>query len=203
MSADLDPIFIDVEASDWPHLGGYPVEIGWASAAGSSGFLIRPHETWSAWSPKAEAIHGIAREALLTEGVSCQEAVERLEAAIGGQIVYSDAAAFDTEWLATLYGVVEREPTWTLLDANDFLEAAAKDAGVGLGEAVRLAGTIAPHRHRAQPDAEHAAAIWTLINDPARREAARSAEETAPRSMVQRILDHVAAIRRGQIPPES
>jgi len=60
MSAKLDPIFLDVEATDWPHLGGYPVEIGWASAAGASEFLIRPHEIWTAWSSKAEAIHGTA-----------------------------------------------------------------------------------------------------------------------------------------------
>lgn len=201
MTANLDPIFLDIEASDWPHLGGYPVEIGWASAAGSGGFLIRPHEIWTAWSSKAEAIHGITRETLLTDGVSCHEAVERLEAAIGSKTVYSDAVAFDAEWLAALYGVVGVEPTWTLDDANAFLEAAAKDAGVSFGEAVRLAETIAPHRHRAQPDAEHAAAIWTLIHDPDRLEVARRAAGTEPRSSLQRILDHVAAVRRGQKPP--
>ena len=201
MTADLDPIFIDVEASDWPHIGGYPVEIGWASAVGSSGFLIRPHETWSAWSSKAEAIHGLSRETLQAEGLSCEVAVARPETAIGGKIVYSDAVGFDSEWLGALYAVVGRVPTWTLDDANAFLDAAAKDAGLSLGEAARLAETIAPHRHRAQPDAEHAAAISALIHEPARLEAARRAEETAPRPTVQRILDLVAAVRRGQKPP--
>jgi citrate lyase beta subunit len=201
MSAKPDPIFLGVEASDWPHLGGYPVEIGWASAAGSSGFLIRPHETWTAWSAKAEAIHGITRETLQADGISCEDAVTRLEAAIGGQIVYSDAVAFDSEWLGTLYAIAGRAPTFTLDDANAVLEAAAKGAGVSIGEAARLAETIAPHRHRAQPDAEHAAAIWTLLHTPARLEAARRAAETAPRSTVRRILDHVAAVRGGQRPP--
>jgi hypothetical protein len=203
MSTESGPIFIDIEASDWPHLGGYPVEIGWASAAGSGGFLIRPHETWLAWSSKSEATHGIARETLLTDGVPCHEAVERLETAIGGQVVYSDAVAFDSEWLGALYGVVEAESTWTLHDANEFLEAAAKDSGVSLGEAVRLAETVAPHRHRAQPDAEHAAAIWTVIHDADRLEAVRRAAETAPRSTVRRILDHVTAVRRGRRPPSA
>jgi hypothetical protein len=156
----MDPVFIDIEASGWSSEGGFPVEIGWASADGAGSFLIRPHETWCVWSEQSEAIHGISRPMLLSQGLSCLEAVQRLEAALGSRQVFSDNPVYDQDWLGTLYGVFGLSPGWHLQDGNSLLVEAARARGVNYDEAKQLAKIAKPHRHRAQSDAEHALEVW-------------------------------------------
>ncbi len=108
----LDEVtFIDVEASALEN--GYPIEIGWATVdvpgralKRVESFLIRPPAIWlereDGWSEASFRIHGITVEKLLADGVSPEEAIDRLDAALAGWTVFSDSPK-DQEWLDRLY----------------------------------------------------------------------------------------------------
>lgn len=105
-------IVIDVEASG---LGpeSYPIEVAWAHRFDPTrfdSFLIKPSERWVYWDAYAEsAIHGISREQLQREGVSIAEAVDRLDVALTGEVVYSDYVPADRPWLVKLYRELGRD----------------------------------------------------------------------------------------------
>jgi len=96
--------FLDVEASAFD---GYPIEVGWAvvparfeddpnSHIQSDAFLIRPtqagvdSETYP-WDPRAEALHGISMNDLMTKGLPISECCQVLEAALANKAVWCDS----------------------------------------------------------------------------------------------------------------
>lgn len=94
--------FIDFEASS---LGrhGYPIEVAWVFEDGcSDSFLISPIETWTDWDPAAQAIHGISREQLATEGRATEEVASRLVDALHGHRIFASAPSWDGKWLSLL-----------------------------------------------------------------------------------------------------
>lgn len=104
--------FIDIEASALEK-GSFPIELGWAPAPSgeSESLLIRPTDEWIAhgiWSGLSEAIHGISMIDLQTEGRTTPDAIARLEAALSGALVVSDAVEWDSYWLHRLYETVDR-----------------------------------------------------------------------------------------------
>lgn len=71
--------FLDIEASGLDQADSYPIEIAWSDTLGNHDvFLIRPSSCWVHWDERAEAVHGIARETLLGNGIPLREAAERL-----------------------------------------------------------------------------------------------------------------------------
>ena len=72
MSIELPPI-IDVEASGFGR-GSYPIEIGFALEDREvHSYLIKPQPSWTHWSDEAQAIHGISREQLQSDGLSVRD----------------------------------------------------------------------------------------------------------------------------------
>jgi hypothetical protein len=94
-------LFIDIEASSLDP-DSYPIEVGWASVAGSGGFLIRPEQAWTDWSPAAELVHGIRRETLLAAGIQATQPAARILELATGRFLVSDAPSFDFGWLGQL-----------------------------------------------------------------------------------------------------
>ena len=100
---DNDIQIIDIEASGFS-LKSYPIEIAWRSEDGSfDSFLIIPHEKWTHWSLDSEKVHGISRQRLFDEGISIDEACERLNQLLDGKTLYSDNAKFDLIWIEDLF----------------------------------------------------------------------------------------------------
>jgi DNA polymerase III epsilon subunit-like protein len=104
---------LDIEASG---LGpdSYPIEIAWCSLDGEQSWstLINPDSAggWEDWDDYAEeAIHGIARDQLLSEGQDVVTVARELEQRLGGEDVFSDAVPFDGFWLRRLFGAVGRQ----------------------------------------------------------------------------------------------
>ncbi len=61
-------VFLVFEASSLSD-HSYPVEVAWVFQDGrSESHLIRPATGWTDWDDEAEAIHGITREKLASEG---------------------------------------------------------------------------------------------------------------------------------------
>lgn len=164
-SAPARKVFFDFEASG---LGArsWPVEVGWVDlAGGQESFLIKPHEDWSmaAWDPIAEKLHGLAIETLKADGVAPRIVCDRLNAALRGASVYSDAPDWDAFWLFRLFSACSVRPAFSLLDYGRLL------APLIVGREERLfakADQETPRRHRAIPDAEHLRALYRLAVDP-------------------------------------
>jgi hypothetical protein len=95
---------IDVEASGL-HFDSYPIEVGVMSSDQPQSWLIAPQPSWTHWDANAEALHGISRELLRAEGLSCKVVAAQLSAAIRQEdrVLYSDAAEWDWDWMQTLY----------------------------------------------------------------------------------------------------
>jgi len=164
--------FIDIEASGL-HEGSYPIEIAWADPMlGGQCFLIKPMPGWGErdWSYESERVHGIPRARLLAEGIDAVEAAERLNAALRGKEVYSDAPNYDGMWLWRLFNDTKVRPLFTLehefslligfMDGPEALDIELIDD---------LRSKVAkryPHTHRADADALLMAASWRCLADP-------------------------------------
>ncbi|MEC8443600.1 MAG: hypothetical protein VXZ05_05305 [Pseudomonadota bacterium] len=102
MSIDL-PAIIDVEASGFGR-GSYPIEIGFAlEDRVVKSYLIQPAASWTHWSDEAEAIHGISRDQLMTDGLSVRDVALLLNEHLFGKTLYSDAWSFDSSWIGRLF----------------------------------------------------------------------------------------------------
>lgn len=102
----MELICLDLEASGLgPH--SYPIEVAWKSSLDnrSDNFLINPDSAieWDYWDDFAEEMHGICRTELVRDGISVKTACERMNQALSGQIVLSDAWDFDHFWLCRLF----------------------------------------------------------------------------------------------------
>jgi hypothetical protein len=64
--------------------------------------LISPIEAWTDWDPAAQAVHGIAREQLATEGSPTEEVARRLVDALQGHNIFASAPSWDGRWLSLL-----------------------------------------------------------------------------------------------------
>lgn len=153
--------FIDFEASG---LGArsWPIEVGWAFEDGrSESLLISPSPDWTfdAWDPKAERLHGITFSMLSELGVSPAIACDRMDAALTGCTIYSDAPDWDGFWMLRLYEAAGRKVGVRL---HDFVNAMPPLTAEERSILVRKADRIAPRRHRALEDALHLHTTWRL-----------------------------------------
>lgn len=94
--------FIDFEASS-PGRRGYPIEVAWVFENGcSENYLISPRPHWTEWDRDAEAIHGLSRERLTTEGVCPDLVARRLVDALQDHDVFASAPSCGGKWLSVL-----------------------------------------------------------------------------------------------------
>lgn len=113
----MELICIDLEASG---LGpqSYPIEVAWKNAQSGEqdSFLIDPASVdgWTYWDEFAEELHGIDHADLEKGGISAQDAALRMNRALAGSVVYSDAREFDQFWITRLFEAVGVEPEFEL-----------------------------------------------------------------------------------------
>ncbi|MDP2607835.1 MULTISPECIES: hypothetical protein [unclassified Oceanobacter] len=99
----LVPPIIDLEASGFGS-GSYPIEVGYALEDRMvTCCLIRPAPSWCHWSEEAEKIHGISRSMLESDGLGPREVALRMNDALRGKTLYSDAWSYDSSWLGRLF----------------------------------------------------------------------------------------------------
>src|SRR3954453_1220626 len=109
-------LFLDIEASSL-HQNSYPIEVGWVldDEQEPYTFLIRPHSTWNrleGWSLQSETIHSISLTTLDKDGISVEEACQRLDRAVEGCILVSDNPEHDSRWLNRLAKAAGRSRGW-------------------------------------------------------------------------------------------
>ena len=152
------PSVIDVEASGFGR-GSYPIEVGFVQPDGSAwSTLIVPEQDWQHWDAQAQAVHGIARELLQRHGRPVAEVARRLNEALAGQTVYSDAWGNDMPWLARLHDAAEVPQRYRIAPVAQLLGEARLAALSALRP--RAFEALGIGRHRASSDAR--ALQWAL-----------------------------------------
>lgn len=167
-------VILDFEASSLSD-ESYPIEVGWVSEDGrEDGMLIRPAPQWRDWDREAEAMHGISRATLRTQGIHHEEVCDRLVGLFRDNAVYASAPSWDGRWLSMLLRAAGR-PRHLIRLAGDteelFAEAARQRLGPRAGEAevtalvaaARGAAEAEPAAHRAVADARREWRIWQRI----------------------------------------
>ena len=175
--ATSNPVFYDCEASDFE---GYPIEIGWAFIDSATGqlvcesHLIKPPENWrvkESWDRAAERLHGISLAYLQSEGRPVREIALRMNEALGGRDLFSDARE-DEVWLQLLFDAADLQPTFKVhrTDGRVLISQAAVTSGVddtAYASAKAFAAETAPRQHRAEADARHLAVLWNIVTQKA------------------------------------
>lgn len=111
------PCFLDFEASSL-NPGSYPIQVAWSLPDSRiECWLISPAgiEEWDDWDSNAQAIHLIPRDQLYTHGRPPHEVAARMNAQLGGRILYADSG-LDRMWCQTLFEVAELSPVFAIGD---------------------------------------------------------------------------------------
>lgn len=145
------PIIIDIEASGFGS-GSYPIEIGVVMDDGRKYCsLIQPRDDWTHWDPRAEKVHGIARDTLLANGRPVFEVAGKLNDLLRGCTAYSDGWVVDRPWLDQLYAAASMRCEFTLSPLEMILSEPQMAAWADT-KRMLLAENCEP-RHRASNDA--------------------------------------------------
>lgn len=104
------PYFLDCEASSLSRVS-YPVEIAWSDETGKiESHLINPFlypKDYTDWNPSSQDIHGLSRNYLSEYGEAPHLVALRLNEALGGKQVYTDAPDCDGFWVRRLFTAVD------------------------------------------------------------------------------------------------
>lgn len=111
---------LDIEASGLSP-NSYPIEVGCYNGQQAYQSFIIPEESWSYWSLKAEAMHGISRKTLCKQGKPIAVVAEELNKLLGTSIVYSDHEDWDGFWLKRLFDAVNITPSFNIAGINELL----------------------------------------------------------------------------------
>lgn len=157
-----DIAFIDLEASGLS-ARSWPIEVGWCLAEGDAcSFLIKPDADWTLedWSKEAEALHGLPHDLLLRDGNAPEEVCQKLNDALMGKLVYSDAPDWDSFWLYRLFQSAKTRQSFVVQDLSKLFRTAPPEK---LDSIIAAAELKAPRNHRAAADALHLRVLYQLI----------------------------------------
>jgi DNA polymerase III epsilon subunit-like protein len=118
------PIFLDIEASGL-HFDSYPIEIAINLDGQISSWLIQPEPTWTYWSEEAQAMHGITRQMLAQHGCAAKQVAIEINALLAqtNGVLYSDAHAWDEDWLNILFHAAGEIRLFHLLPIEELFDA--------------------------------------------------------------------------------
>ncbi|QWW70583.1 transcriptional regulator [Rhizobium sp. WYJ-E13] len=172
-------VFLDFEASS---LGkkSVPIEVAWVFEDGRSrSLLIRPAADWDDWAADAEAIHGISRELLASEGVPVEQVAREMVEVLTGHELYASAPSWDGKWLSVLLraGGFPRHALRLGKSRDAFMAAARELTGAAITEtelSKLIDGIVEESKaavpaHRALADATLELTRWKLVRDAARK----------------------------------
>lgn len=145
------PTFLDIEASGL-HFDSYPIEIALLQDGRMRSWLIRPEAKWTHWCEQAQAMHGLSRAMLTAQGLPAKTVAAQLNEflADGNGLVYSDACAWDEDWINTLFHAAGEVRQFHLLQIEDLLE---EEQSARFHQALRELQASGDHRrHRAGQD---------------------------------------------------
>lgn len=180
-------VFLDFEASSLSDQS-YPVEVAWVFQDGrEESHLIKPAPEWTDWEMEAEAIHGLSREKLASEGSPHDIVAARMVEALSDHDLFASAPSWDGKWLSVLLrGAGLPRHALRLRDTDDALRSTATETLQAVLPSARLdievhalvlaanAGKQADPVHRALADARGEYETWCRLRQAARDLGAQS-----------------------------
>ena len=160
---------IDFEASCLPRHGrSFPIEVGMADDGAARSWLIRPHDSWAGWdwTAEAEALHGLSRSRIDSEGWPVEAVLAELALAARGRRVIADSL-IDQYWLDTLAAAAGAASPFRIDHVSTLFDERAIDEA-RIGAAVAYADAQGVERHRAAGDALWLAALIAHATGDAR-----------------------------------
>ena len=145
------PIFLDIEASGL-HFDAYPIELALLLDGQIHSWLIKPEPQWTYWSEQAQAMHGITQTMLAQQGLPAKQVALQLNELLadGDGVVYSDACAWDEDWLNILFHACGEIRMFHLLQVDElFIDEAQARFYLYLRQLQACDGVL---RHRAAQD---------------------------------------------------
>ncbi|MBB3462528.1 transcriptional regulator [Rhizobium sp. BK377] len=172
-------VFLDFEASSLSKKS-VPIEIAWVFEDGSSrSILIRPAADWDDWAADAEAIHGISRELLASEGVPVKQVASEMIEVLTGHDLYASAPSWDGKWLSVLLRAAgfPRHALRLGKSRDAFMAAARELTGAAITEtelSKLIDGIVEESKaaipaHRALADATLELSRWKLVREAAKK----------------------------------
>lgn len=173
MTSATKPVFIDFEASSLSGFS-YPIEVAWGSGVDDiHSCLISPSQCHDCidWDNDSELLHGLTRRQLVEKGLPMDEVCDRLNGAMQGRQVYSDANGYDNLWLEKLFHAAGRgRPGFAIRHVDELLcERLAplmvhrRELVAALEELHREARAKVPRQHRAGWDVRFLIALWDMV----------------------------------------
>ncbi|MBI3283332.1 MAG: hypothetical protein HYZ65_00565 [Burkholderiales bacterium] len=160
------PIVIEFEASGFGK-GSYPIEVGFSQRHGEGWCtLIRPEQDWQQWDSQTAALHHIPREVLIERGKSPVHVAEHLNSTLNGHTVYTDGWTHDYVWMAQLYDVAEKVPSFKLADLREIISP--EQERLWFATKVKILEDLSVTRHRASSDARVLQLTWLRTYDATR-----------------------------------
>ncbi|MDJ0740880.1 MAG: hypothetical protein QNJ91_14285 [Gammaproteobacteria bacterium] len=165
MASIHTPIIIDVEASGFGS-GSYPIEVGVALADGSRHcYLVSPARSWKHWDERAELMHGITRDTLLTYGRPIADIAWRLNELLHRRTAYSDAWSYDMSWLGRLYDAANMRQAFRIADITELM---TEDQRLNWhATKLQVTDDLGLQRHRASGDARILQETWRRLSQRA------------------------------------
>ena len=156
------PIFIDIEASGL-HFDSYPIEVAVLVEGKMHTWLIQPEPGWTYWAEQAEALHGLSRTFLQTHGLPAREVARQLNRVLADTngVVYSDACAWDEDWINTLFHAADEIRQFHVLPVDELFAAQEMTRFLRILAQVQQSGQF--RRHRAAGDVAALDAAWRQI----------------------------------------
>ena len=149
---------VDVEASGL-HPDSYPIEIAVLVDGRMHAWLIAPEPDWTYWDETAEGMHGIARKELIESGIDALQVARELNDVLerSNGTLYSDAAPWDAEWIATLFAAVGLERSFQVLQIERLMTEAQRSAFHEISQSLAESGDYQTHRAESDVRMIHAA----------------------------------------------
>jgi hypothetical protein len=173
MSGQEFPCFIDIEASGFGPRS-YPIEVAWSDESGEIHRCLidpTPVPEWDFWSDDAERVHGIDRERLRRNGWPPDYVATRLEEALAGKTVYSDAPDYDALWFGRLFQAVRRPVPCRVEHIDELLLAVMRkpedpvwQAMVRIDKFKREVAAVSSGKHSAGYDVGYLLQLWRRAN---------------------------------------
>ena len=141
-------VFLDFEASS---LGkhSYPIEVAWVFADGPcEAHLIRPAPDWTEWDSASEAVHGIARGLLLTDGEPHDGVARRMVERLAGHDLLASAPSWDGKWLSVRRRCLRTNRFQDHVDTVRRCQSPSATARRGAGQALATLADAMTERQR-------------------------------------------------------
>ncbi|MDL1969079.1 MAG: hypothetical protein LWW97_11225 [Deltaproteobacteria bacterium] len=142
-----DIIFVDIEASGL-HFDSYPIEIALRINHKTHSWLIKPEHNWHYWSSEAEALHRISLRYLVENGLSALRVATEINFLLNEttEIIYSDAAEWDWDWMKVLFDSVKISPCFIVLSVQDLMDEMQQEAFTKSFKELANSGDFKVHR---------------------------------------------------------